>query len=122
MSQNIRAVAGLRVAPRQHLEGRRVGVRDHVGLVDPGEALDRRAVEAHALGERALELGRRDGDRLQEAQHVGEPHPHEADVALLDRPQHELGLLVHVASLPSTMLQQRYGAAAPRARAQGERR
>ena len=71
----------------------------HVGLVDPGEALDRRAVEAHALGERALELGRRDGDRLQEAENVGEPHPDEPHVPLLDRPKHELGLLVHAATV-----------------------
>ena len=70
---------------------------DHVGLVDPGEALDRRAVEAHALREGGLELGRGDRDRLQEAEHVGEPHPDEPDVALFDRPQHELGLLVHPA-------------------------
>ena len=83
------------VAPRQHLERRRVGVRDHVRLVDPGESLDGRAVEAHPLGERSLELGRRDRDRLEEAEHVGEPHPDEPYVALFDRPQDELGLLIH---------------------------
>ena len=74
---------------------------DHVGFVDPGEALDRRTVEAHTFGERALDLGRSHRDRLQEAQHVGEPHPHEPYVPLFDRAQHELGLLVHPASLPS---------------------
>ena len=97
MSQNIRAVAGLGVPPRQHLEGRWIGMGHHVGLVDPGEAFDGRAVEAHPLGERPLELGRRDRDRLQEAENVGEPHPDEPDVSLLDGPQHELGLLVHPA-------------------------
>ena len=35
------------------------------------------------------------GHRLQEAEDVGEPHPDEPNVSLLDRPQHELGLLVH---------------------------
>src|SRR5690349_23578470 len=44
----------------QHLEGLRVGPRQHVGLVHPGESLDRRAVEADALGEGALQLGGRD--------------------------------------------------------------
>ena len=47
-------------APRQDLERRRVGLGEHVGLVDPGEALDGRAVEADALVEGVLELGRRD--------------------------------------------------------------
>ena len=47
------------------------------------------------FGERALELGGRDGHRLQEAQDVGEPHPDEPDIPFLDGPQHELGLLVH---------------------------
>jgi hypothetical protein len=72
----------------------------HVGLIDPGEALDRRPVEPHPLGERALELGRSHRDRLQETENVGEPHPHEPYVTLFDRPQDELGLLVHPDSLP----------------------
>ena len=87
------AVVGL--APRQHLERRRVGLGEHVALLHPGEALDRRAVEADPLGERALELGRRDGDGLQRPEDVGEPQPHEADVALLQRAEDELLLLVH---------------------------
>ena len=44
--------------PGQHLEGRRVGVRDGVGLRDPGKALDGGSVEADAFLEGALELGR----------------------------------------------------------------
>ena len=51
--------------PRQDLERRRVGLGEHVGLVDAGEALDGRAVEADALVEGPLELGRRDGDGLE---------------------------------------------------------
>src|SRR4029079_6964450 len=39
--------------------------------------------------------GRRDRDALERAEDVGEPQPHEADVPLLQRPQHELLLSVH---------------------------
>ena len=69
----------------------------HVGLVDPGEALDRRTVEAHAFGEGTLQLGGRDSDRFQKAENIGEPHTDEPHIALFDRPQNELGLLVHAA-------------------------
>ena len=95
-----RAGRAVRLAPRQDLERRRVGLGEHVALVHPGEALDRRAVEADALGEGALQLGRRDRHRLQRAEHVGEPQPHEADVALLQRPEDELLLLVQSACAP----------------------
>ena len=90
MSQNIRAT-GVLGLPRDHLEGGGVGERDHVGLLDPGEAVDRGAVEAHAFGERTLELLRGDRERLQEPEHVGEPEAHEADPALLDRAQDVVG-------------------------------
>ena len=92
--------AGRVAAPRQDLEGRRVGLGEHVGLVDAGEALDGRTVEADALGEGALELRRRDGHGLERAEHVREPQTDEADVALFDRAQHELFLTVHVSILP----------------------
>jgi len=49
-------------APRQQLEGRRIGASDHVAFVHPREALDGGAVEADAVRERALELGRGDRD------------------------------------------------------------
>jgi hypothetical protein len=91
---------GVLAAPRQHLEGRGVGLGQHVGLVDPGEALDGRAVEADPLGEGTLELGRGDGHRLQRPEHVGEPQPDEPDVALFDGAQDELLLTVHVPILP----------------------
>src|SRR3954454_7634396 len=87
-------------APRQDLEGRGVGAGEHVGLVDPGEALDGRAVEPDALGERALELGRRDRDGLQEPEHVGEPESYEPDLPFLQRAEDELLLLVHGPILP----------------------
>ena len=86
-------------APRQDLERRRVGLGQHVGLVDPGEPLDGRAVEPDALVEGALELRRRDRHGLQEPEHVGEPQPHEADVALLECPEHEVFLLAHGVTL-----------------------
>ena len=87
--------SGALAAPRQHLEGARVGLGEHVGLVDAGEALDDRAVEADPLGEGPLELGRCDGDGLQGAEHVGEPEPDETDVALFDGAEDELLLTVH---------------------------
>ena len=98
MSQNIRAVPGL--SPRHGSTWNVAGVRlgQHVGLVDPGEALDGRAVEADALGERALELGGRDGHGLEGPEHIGEPQPHEADVALLDGAEDELLLTIHVSN------------------------
>ncbi len=91
-------------APRQDLERGGVGVGEQVGFVRPRQALDRRAVESEALGERALDLGRRDRHRLQGADDVGEPEPDELDAALLDRAQNEVTLLVHripLRSLPS---------------------
>ena len=87
-------VAGLG-GPGQHLERRRVGAGDHVRLVDAGEALDGRAVEPDALGEGPFELRGRHRHGLEVAEHVGEPQPHEADVAFLERAQHELLLAVH---------------------------
>ena len=85
--------------PRQHLERRRIGARDGVGFRDPGKALDRGAVEADALFEGALEFGGRDGYGLEVSEHVGEPQPHEPDVAFLQRAQHEFLLPIHVRSV-----------------------
>ena len=56
---------------------------------------DRRAVEADALLERALEFGGRDRYRLEVSEHVGEPQPDESDVAFLQRAQHEFLLPIH---------------------------
>ncbi len=83
-------------APRKDLEGRRVGMREHVRLVGAGQALDRRAVESESLGERALDLGRGDRDRLQGADDIREPEPDEFDAALLDGAENEVALLVHL--------------------------
>ena len=81
--------------PRQRLERRRVGVREQVGFEGAAEALDGGAVEADALGEGALDLGRRDRHRFQGADDVGEPEPDELDAPLLDRAKNEVTLLIH---------------------------
>src|SRR5699024_12182318 len=60
-------------------------------------------VEADALGERPLQLGRGDRHRLQHPEHVGEPEPDEPHVPLLDGSQYVLLLLVHAALLPDLL-------------------
>ncbi len=106
---------------RQDLERRRIGPREHVALAGPGEALDRRAVEADALVERAVELGRGDRHRLQRAEDVGEPEPDEADLALLERAQYEFLLAVHNAPVWSGPVTERLrGPATPDAGLAGE--
>ena len=82
-------------APRERLERRGVGVREQVGLEGAAEPLDRGSVEADALGERPLDLGRGDRHRLQGADDVGEPEPDELDSSLLDGPENEVALLIH---------------------------
>ena len=86
------------VPPGQHLEGGGVGGQEHVGLEDARQSLDRRSVEADALLEGALDLGRCDGHGLELSGDVGEPQADEADVAFLDGSEHVLLLLVHGAS------------------------
>ena len=80
---------GLR-APGQHLERGGIGIGEHVGFLRAAEPLDAAAVEAHAVGERVLELARHDGERLHGAQHVGEPEAHEVHVAALDGLEEEV--------------------------------
>ena len=100
-----------RIGPRQHLEAVGIGPRQHVALLDARVAVDRRAVERHALVEGVLKLHRRDGEALQLTEDVGEPQPHEAHPALLDRPQDVVALGLHPA-------QSRRTAAVSRARSQ----
>ena len=76
--------AGLLGTPRQPRERRRIGLRDHVGLLDRVEAGDRRAVEAHPALERVRQLGDVDRERLQLAEDVGEPEADEPDLLLRD--------------------------------------
>ena len=85
----------LRIAPGQELEGVGVGDGEHVALLHPAEAVDRGAVERHALLERVLQLGRADGEALQLAEHVGEPEADEADAALLHRAHHVVLVPLH---------------------------
>ena len=94
--------ASLGVPPGQHLEGRGVGVDDHVRLVDPRKPLDGRAVEPDALRYGPLHLSRGDRHRFQRPQHIGEPEAHEPDISFLHRAQHELCLPVHGTSVPQS--------------------
>ena len=82
-------------AEGQDLEGLRVRVGEDVALLDPAEAVDRRAVEGHPLVEGVLELGRRDREGLRDAEDVGEPELDELDAPLFDGPQHVLTLALH---------------------------
>ena len=87
--------------PREDLEGGGVGECKHVRLLLGHEPLDGRAVEADALLEGLLEVLRRDGERLEPAQHIGKPQADEADAALLDGPQNEVDVPVaHARVLP----------------------
>jgi hypothetical protein len=86
-------------APRHDVEGVGVGHREHVRLLDPAVALDGRAVEAHALLERPLELRRRDREALERAQHVGEPEADEPHPPFLDGAHHVVELAFHPSSL-----------------------
>ena len=83
------------IGPREQLEA--VGVRsgEDVALLHPREAVDRRTIERHALLEGVLQLDRADREALQLAQNVGEPQPHEAYSALLDRAQDVVALSLH---------------------------
>ena len=70
------------------------GIRYWSRLGDPGEALDRRAVEPGPVLDRALELVDRDRDRLDVADDVGELELDEADAALLGGLDLGCGVLV----------------------------
>ena len=95
------ARGGIHVAaPRQHLERRRIRVREQVALLHAGEPLDRGAVEADPLAEGAFGLSRCDCDGLEGADDVREPQTHELHTAFLDRAKYEILLLVH-ASQPN---------------------
>jgi hypothetical protein len=74
-------------------------MREHIGLVGPGESLDRGAVETEALGERPLDLCRGDRHALQGADDIGEPEADELDAPLFDSAKNEVTLLVHQAPL-----------------------
>ncbi len=70
--------ARLRVSPRKHPEGPRVGFQQHVAFLDPHESLDRRPVEQDLAVEGLAELARRNLDILRVAQDVRERQTHEA--------------------------------------------
>ena len=99
MSQKMRAVSSSPSVARHQLERVRVRDGEHVALLDPAEAVDGRAVELHALLEGGVQLDRRDGHRLELAEHVGEPQAHEAHPSFLDGAQHVVLLVVHAISI-----------------------
>src|SRR5262249_32196231 len=74
-------------------------------------ALDRRSVEGHALLERAFELGRRDREALELAEHVGEPETYEAHAALFDGTQDVVERSLHATSVagPAALTAARIG-------------
>src|SRR5262245_16974443 len=66
-----------RVAPGKNLKRAQVRLEVHVGLFDPYEALDRRAVEHDPAVQRFLELAIRYLDVLDDPEYVGELKPYE---------------------------------------------
>ena len=100
-------------APRQDLEGRSIGKRQHVGFLGRGKALDGGAVKANTLLKSDLEVLRANGKVLEAAENVDKPQTHKADVTLLYGAEYVIDvLLVHVAPLSfgrvSTGLYRRY--------------
>jgi len=87
---------GALVVPREELKSREVRSGEDVGLLGAREAVDRAAVEGHALVERILEFRGGDVERLVASQHVGEPQLDEANAALLDGSQYVLSLALHM--------------------------
>ena len=87
------------VGPGEQVERRRIRSHQHVALLGPAEPVDRRTVELHALGEGALELGSGDRERLELAEHVGEPQADQPDATLLDGAQHVVLLTFHRAMM-----------------------
>src|SRR5690606_40279229 len=108
VAEHAGALAAGAALEREHLEGGRVRHRDHVRLVYPGKALDRGPVEPDTLGEGGLQLGGRDRDALEGAEHVGEPESDKPDIALLQGTEGEPLLTGHahrcssVATRPSS--------------------
>ena len=100
-------------APRQDLEGRGIGERQHVGFLGRGKALDGRAVKANSLLKSDLEVLGANGKVLEAAENVDKPQTNKADVTLLYGAEYVIDvLLVHVAPLSfgrvSTGLYRRY--------------
>lgn len=100
-------------APRQDLEGRSIGERQHVGFLGRGKALDGGAVKANTLLKSDLEVLGANGKVLEAAENVDKPQTHKADVTLLYGAEYVIDvLLVHVAPLSfgrvSTGLYRRY--------------
>ena len=99
--------------PRQDLEGRSIGKRQHIGFLGRGKTLDGGAVKANALLKCDLEVLGANGKVFEAAENVDKPQTHKADVTLLYGAEYVIDvLLVHVAPLSfgrvSTGLYRRY--------------
>ena len=91
-------------APRQNLEGRGIGLGDHVVLRHARQSFHRRTIEAQSFFEGRFEFRRCDSDGLQLSEHIGEPQTDEVDVSLLHGAHDELLLFIHKAYFPPLML------------------
>ena len=87
--------------PRQHLERRCVGERQHVhfALFCARETGDAAAIEADSLGEGVFDFVGTDGERLHTAEHIGKPKPHEMHIARFDGFHHVFLVRVHRGTL-----------------------
>ena len=81
--------------PRQHLERAGIRLDQHVGFNDASKALDRGAIETNTFSEGTFKFGGSNRNRLEHAEHIGEPQPNESNISLFDRAQHKLCLLIH---------------------------
>src|SRR5204863_309294 len=86
-------------APRHDPERAGGGPAEHAGFLDSRVPLDPSAVRGHALFEPAFELGRRDGEALELAEHVGEPEAREAHASFFAGSEHVVEWAFHPASV-----------------------
>ena len=82
--------------PGENGEGVQVGVEVLVGLLNADKALDGAAVHHNFIVQRPLDLGGGDGHVFELAENVGELHPDELDVFVLDQAEDVLlGVSAH---------------------------
>src|SRR5918994_6915251 len=97
-------------APRHDLKGACIRAREHVRFLNAGEAFNRGTIESYAFIEGRLEFFGGDREGLEEAENVGEPQPHEANAALLNRAQHVILLSFHAGKNTPRLFRSRFHA------------